>query len=157
VSLRPLGLICVFSAAAALACSGCGGGGSTTTLTQTRTTTVTRTVTAAQPSCGKGVRVPPGNKGGRHGGTYYPDVEGRPVVSLAGGSTSCEALVALADAFATKKGPPLTSWLKQNKWTWMNKDPESYDYMNFNRHDFEVFFRTAQNSSNASQVAFPRG
>jgi hypothetical protein len=29
--------------------------------------------------------------------------------------------------------------------------------MNFNRNDFEVFFRTAQDASNGSQVAFPRG
>jgi hypothetical protein len=114
-------------------------------------------VTAAQPSCGAGVKVPPGNKGGRHGGTYYPDVKGGPVVSHAGGVTSCEALLALADAFATKTGPALTSWLKQNKWTWMNTDPEAHDYMNFNGNHFEVFFRTAQNASNASQIAFPRG
>jgi hypothetical protein len=118
---------------------------------------VIRTVTAAQTNCGNGVKVPPGNKGGRHGGTYYPDVKGGPVVSLTGGHTSCEALLALADAHATKKGPALTSWLKENNWTLMNTDPESYDYMNFNRNDFEVFFNTAQDGSNESQVAFPRG
>jgi hypothetical protein len=129
-------------------------------VTQTRTTTVARTVTVAQqtqPSCGAGVKVPPGNKGGRHGATYYPDVKGGPVVSLAGGHTSCEALLALADAYATRKGTALTGWLKENNWRWMNTDPESFDYMNFNRNDFEVFFSTAQNGSNESQVAFPRG
>lgn len=126
-------------------------------MTRARTTTVTRTVTVARPNCGDGVKVPPGNKGGRHGGTYYPDVRGGPVVSLVGGVTSCEALLTLADAFATKKGPPLTSWLKRNKWTRMNTDPEAHDYMNFNRNDFEVCFNTAQNASNGSQVAFPRG
>jgi hypothetical protein len=161
VFLRPLGLLSVFSAAAVVACSGCGGGGSTqtrtTTVTRIRTTTATRTVTAAQPTCGQGVKLPPGKKGGRHGGTYYPDVKGGPVVSFGGGHTSCEALLALADAFATKKGSPLTSWLEKHGWRWMNTDPEAYDYMNFDRNDFEVFFSTDQNASNASQVAFPRG
>jgi hypothetical protein len=114
-------------------------------------------VTVAEPNCGHGVKIPPGNKGGRYGGTYYPDVKGGPIVSLHGGRTSCDALLALADAFATTKGPPLTSWLKKNEWRWMNTDPEARDYMNFNGHDFEVFFSTAQNSSNESQVAFPRG
>jgi hypothetical protein len=117
VSQRPLGLICVLSAAAVLACY----------------------------------------KGGRYGGTYYPDVKGGPVVSLAGGVTSCKALLALADAFASKKGPPLTSWLRTHEWTWMNTDPEAHDYMKFNGNDFEVFVSTAQNGSNESQVAFPRG
>ena len=157
MSQPPLGLICVFPAAAVLACSGCGGGGSTTTVTKTRTTTVTGAVTVAHSSCRNGVKVPPGDRGGRHGGMYYPDVTGGPVVSLAGGRTSCKELLALADAFATKKGPPLTSWLKQHNWTWMNTDPEAHDYMNFNGSDFDVFFRMAQNVSNASQVAFARG
>jgi hypothetical protein len=122
VSARPLGLICVFSA------SSCFGrfwlrwgwvdADPDDHLTRTRTTTVT----VAQQTCGDGVKVPAGNKGGRHGGTYYPDVKGGPIVSLAGGRTSCEALLALADAYATKEGPALTSWLRKNRWTWMNTD-----------------------------------
>jgi hypothetical protein len=96
--------------------------------------------------------LPPGEYGGGYGATHYPDVAGKPSVSLGGGGTSCEQLLALADAYQTKKGLPFLNWLDANTWTWMNVDEKLDKFALWNTNDYDVFI--GKKEGQKSQVAF---
>jgi hypothetical protein len=120
-----------------LVASGCGGSGGSS---------------ASKPDCGKTYDHGPGEIGGSYGGKSYQDVQGVPVVSLAGDGTSCKQLLALADAYAHKKGPKLFAWLDQHHWTWMNYDDKARPYAVFDVNKNNVFIGTRPGQR--SQVAF---
>jgi hypothetical protein len=137
-----LGRASIASAVVLLAASGCGGSGGSS-------------ASKSGPDCGKTYDHGPGEFGGDYGGKSYQDVEGVPVVSIAGKGTSCKQLLALADAYAHKKGPELFAWLDKHHWIWMNYDDEARPYAVFDLDKNDVFVgKPPARPGQRSQVAF---
>lgn len=133
------------------ALAGCGGAAD-----KAVTTTAATTAAAAAGSCGAGAPVPAGAQGGKNGGTAYAAVPGSPIVSAAGGGTSCDRLLALAKEYAAGHvGRPFFQWLAAHGWTWLNADESSFARAAFDTDTYDVFLGTAPGER--SQVAFRAG
>jgi hypothetical protein len=136
---RWLFLVSVASTVALLALSGCGGSGEK----------------SASAHCGEVSDVLAGNFGGSAGGKAYLDVEGKPVVSRAGRGTSCEQLLALAEAYAHEQGDDFLVWLGQHAWIWLNRSAVAGKRSLFDLDQNDVFI--GSRPGQRSQVAFHTG
>jgi hypothetical protein len=106
-------------------------------------------------SCGQTIKTPQSKDAGQYGGTLYIDVEGSPIVSFAGGGTSCAQLQSLAHAYSSLKGVKLFSWLDAHHWTWMNYDEKAMPYAVFDLNTSDVFI--GSRPGQRSQVSFAGG
>jgi hypothetical protein len=137
-----LGRASIASAVVLLAASGCGGSGGSS-------------ASKSGPDCGKTYDHGPGEFGGDYGGKSYQDVEGVPVVSIAGKATSCKQLLALADAYCTQEGSGVVCVARQTSLDLDDYDDEARPYAVFDLDKNDVFVgKPPARPGQRSQVAF---